>query len=533
MNIKANDLMKQFDKFKNEYEKKVIEVLNSGFYVLGNEVKEFEKEFAEYIGTKHCVGLACGLDALILSFKILGLTKGDDVIVCSNSYIACVMGITANNATPVFVEPDEYYNIDADKIQEKITKNTKAILAVHMYGQSCNMNLIRKIADKYNLFIVEDCSQAHGAYHNGKKCGTFSNIACFSFYPSKNLGAFGDAGAIVTDNEIIAEKFRVYRNYGSEKRYHNMLEGANSRLDELQAGLLRVKLSHLDELNLERERLANIYLEKINNDEIILPQISSENKPVWHLFVIRCKYRDELKRYLKTNGIETLIHYPIPPHLSQAYEYLGYNRGGFPIAELYATEVLSLPLYEGLPHIEYICDKINRFISSKIHLRALIEKDIEGIMEWINDNEINRFFSFDPKKITVEKEKEFIKNSQTDTTIHLCIADENDDYLGTISLKNIDANSAEYSIVTRRKAFGKGIGFNATISILDKAFNELGLKKVYLNVLENNIRAKKLYKRVGFKPYDGLYSSVEIRKEKLKLEWFEINRSEYEKLWGV
>lgn len=237
--IMPNNLLRQFSLHQKEYEDKALEVLRSGWYVLGKEVEQFETEWAKYIGTKYCVGLASGLDALWISFRLLGIGEGDEVIVCSNAYIACVMGITMNGATPVFVEPDEYENIDAKKIESAITKNTKAILAVHLYGQACDMTSIMQIAKQYNLYVVEDCAQSHGNHWKGQTVGTFGDVACFSFYPSKGCGAFGDAGCIVTNNEELAEKFRVFRNYGSEKRYHNKVVGSNSRLDELQAGLLR------------------------------------------------------------------------------------------------------------------------------------------------------------------------------------------------------------------------------------------------------------------------------------------------------
>ena len=250
--IMANNLKRQYDLHADEYEKKAVEVLRSGWYVLGKEVEAFENEWAQYIGAKYCVGIASGLDALWMSFRMLGIGHGDEVIVCANAYIACVMGISINGATPIFVEPDQYDNIDADKIEAAITSNTKAILAVHLYGQACDMTRIMEIAEKYGLRVVEDCAQSHGNHWRGKTVGTFGDIGCFSFYPTKGCGAFGDAGCIVTNDEKIANDFRVFRNYGSEKKYHNKVVGTNSRLDELQAGLLRIKLRHLDEFNAER-----------------------------------------------------------------------------------------------------------------------------------------------------------------------------------------------------------------------------------------------------------------------------------------
>ena len=248
MKIMPNRMDRGFEMYQQEFEDKALQVLRSGWYVLGNEVKSFENEFAQYEGAKHCVGLASGLDALWIAFRVLGIGKGDEVIVQGNTYIASVMGITINGATPIFVEPDEYNNIDASKIEEKITDRTKAILVVHLYGQASNMKPVVELAKKYDLRLVEDCAQSHGACFDGKMTGTFGDIGCFSFYPSKNLGAFGDAGAIVTNDDKIAQDVRIFRNYGSEKRYHNKVVGANSRLDELQAGLLRVRLGHLEEL---------------------------------------------------------------------------------------------------------------------------------------------------------------------------------------------------------------------------------------------------------------------------------------------
>lgn len=362
--IMPNNLGRQYSLHADEYKKKACEVLDSGWYILGREVSAFEEEWAQYIGSKYCVGLASGLDALWISFRLLNIGAGDEVIVCANAYIACVMGITMNGATPVFVEPDQYDNIDAEKIEQAITDNTKAILAVHLYGQSCDMTKIMNLAHHYNLKVVEDCAQSHGNHWNGKTVGTFGDIGCFSFYPSKGCGAFGDAGAIVTDNEELAKLFRVFRNYGSEKRYHNMMVGSNSRLDELQAGLLRVKLKHLDEFNEERCRIADRYNKEISNPLIQKPLIRPGADSTWHQYVVHVPgHRDELMEYLKEREIGTLIHYPIPPHLSEAYAYLGHKEGDFPIAEQYADEVLSLPMYNGMTFDEQseVIEAVNTF----------------------------------------------------------------------------------------------------------------------------------------------------------------------------
>lgn len=363
MNIMPNRMDRGFNKYQKEFEEKALEVLRSGWYVLGNEVSSFEKEFAQYTGSKYAVGLASGLDALWIAFRLLGIGAGDEVIVQGNAYIACVMGITMNGATPVFVEPDDMYSIDADKIETKITPKTKAILVVHLYGMSADMNKIVAICKQHNLKLVEDCAQSHGAMYKGKMTGTFGDVGCFSFYPSKNLGAFGDGGAVVTNDENLANEFKVFRNYGSEKRYYNKIVGANSRLDELQAGLLRVRLSHMQEITDEKVKIAKRYSQEIKNSKIHLPIVREDTTCVWHQYVIRTDKRDELIDYLKNKGIGTIIHYPIPPHLSEAYKYLGIGLGELPITENYAKTVLSIPMYNGMTEEEqtYIIECINRF----------------------------------------------------------------------------------------------------------------------------------------------------------------------------
>lgn len=363
MNIAAGRLDRGFEKYQNEFEEAALRVLRSGWYVLGKEVENFEKNFAEYVGAKYCVGLASGLDALWLAFRVLGIKEGDEVIVQGNTYIASVMGITINGATPIFVEPDEYFTIDASKIEEKITEKTKAVLVVHLYGQTSEMDKICAVCKKHNLYLVEDCAQSHGSEFKGQTSGTFGDIGCFSFYPSKNLGAFGDAGAIVTDNAKISEDMKMYRNYGSKVRYYNEVVGANSRLDEIQAALLSVRLSHMKELTKEREKIAEYYLSKIKNEKIILPKVRENATSVWHQFVIRCEKRNELAEYLKGKGIGTIVHYPIPPHLAQAYGYLGMKKGSLPITEEYADTVLSIPNYNGLTREEQdaVIEALNEF----------------------------------------------------------------------------------------------------------------------------------------------------------------------------
>lgn len=363
MNVMANTLDRGFYMYQEEFEQKALEVLRSGWYVLGREVSAFETEFAGYIGCRHCVGLASGLDALWIAFRILGIGAGDEVLVQGNTYIASVMGITMNGATPVFIEPDEYYNLDASKLEEKITDRTKAILVVHLYGQASNMDEIMKLADKYRLRVVEDCAQSHGARFNGRMTGAFGDIGCFSFYPSKNLGAFGDAGAIVTNDDRIAEDVRVFRNYGSEKRYYNRVVGTNSRLDELQAGLLRVRLKYMDQLESQKRDICERYLRELDAEKFELPRIREGATHIWHQFVVKSDRRDALAEYLKDKGIGTIIHYPIPPHLSEAYRYLGFREGSFPITEKYARSVLSIPLFYGMKEEEqdYVIHCMNQF----------------------------------------------------------------------------------------------------------------------------------------------------------------------------
>lgn len=363
MKIMPNRMDRGFEMHQQEYEQKALEVLRSGWYILGQEVKEFEKEFAAKMGARHCVGLASGLDALWIAFRLLGIGAGDEVLVQGNTYIASVMGVTMNGATPVFVEPDEYFNMDPDKIEEKITDKTKAILVTHLYGQSCKMDKVVALAKKYDLRLVEDCAQSHLACYDGQMTGTFGDVGCFSFYPSKNLGAFGDAGAVLVNDDKLAEDFRVYRNYGSEKRYYNKVVGANSRLDEMQAGLLRVRLPHLDEITRERVQIAERYLKEIKNPRLMLPKVREGATSVWHQFVLRCKERDALIAYLNEKEIGTIIHYPIPPHLSEAYAYLGHKEGFLPITEQYANEVLSIPMYNGMTEEEqtYVIEALNQF----------------------------------------------------------------------------------------------------------------------------------------------------------------------------
>lgn len=363
ISIPVNDLKRPYELHAQAYEQKALEVLRSGWYVLGREVSAFEAAFAAYAGAKYCVGLASGLDALWISFRLLNVHAGDEVIVCANAYIACVMGITINGATPVFVEPDAFDNIDADKIEAAITPRTKAVLAVHLFGQSCDMDKIGDIVKRHGLLLVEDCAQSHGTLWHSRQTGSFGHISCFSFYPTKGLGAFGEAGCILTDDEDIAARCRAFRNYGSREKYQNEVVGTNSRLDELQAGLLNVKLGFLDELNDERRQIARRYLNGLDTAFLRLPKVRPGVTSTWHQFVIHTTYRDQLREWLKQNGIGSEVHYPIPPHLSEAYRYLGYREGAFPIAEGSAKEVLSLPMFNGITTEEQdrVIETVNRF----------------------------------------------------------------------------------------------------------------------------------------------------------------------------
>ena len=339
-------------------------VYTRSWYIGGLEDEAFEKAFSDYCNVDYCVGVGNGLDALMLALKALGVGKGDEVIVPSNTYIATVLAVTYVQAVPVFVEPDiRTFNINPELIELAITEKTKAIMPVHLYGQPCDMDSIMKIAKKYNLFVIEDCAQAHGATYKGKKIGSFGDAAGFSFYPGKNLGALGDAGAMVTNNKELADKVRALGNYGSDYKYHHIYKGNNSRLDEIQAAFLAAKLPYLDKINIERRRIAAKYLSDINNPEVILPYIPESMTPVWHIFGIRCKRRDELEKFLNEKGIGTNKHYPIPIHLQECYKNLGFKRGDFPIAEEISATELSIPMYYGMTEdeIQYVIDAINKF----------------------------------------------------------------------------------------------------------------------------------------------------------------------------
>jgi dTDP-4-amino-4,6-dideoxygalactose transaminase len=361
--IPFNVLDRLFLQHQDEYEAAALRVLRSGWYTLGCELEKFEQRFSNLYDGFRCVGLNSGLDALILAFRALGIGAGDEVIVPANTYIASVIAITENNATPIFVEPDEFYNLDVSKIESAITSSTKAILPVHLYGQPCNIQTICDIAKRYGLYVVEDCAQSHTARFNGKLTGTFGDIGCFSFYPTKNLGAFGDSGAVITANNKLAEKIHMMRNYGSRVKYINEISGVNSRLDEIQAALLQVRINIIDKIINERKYIAQRYLDSIKNSAIVLPKLAQGVEHVWHLFVVRTDKRDEFQQYLQKHGISTQIHYPIPPHLAECYRALGYGKGSFPITETYAETMLSLPLFNGMTQeeVEYVVAIINEW----------------------------------------------------------------------------------------------------------------------------------------------------------------------------
>lgn len=353
-----NELRKELDAAYNK-------VVDKSYFIQGEECTKFEKEFAEYCGVKYCVGVATGLDALVLILKAMGISKGDEVILPSNTYIATALAVSYAGADPVFVEPVlETFNIDVDRIETKITEKTKAIIAVHLQGRTADMDAINTIAKKYNLKVIEDAAQAHGAKYNGVKAGALGDAAGFSFYPGKNLGALGDGGCVTTNNKWLAEKVRALGNYGSDYKYHHIYKGINSRLDEMQSAFLRVKLHNLDKWNECRRRIADRYLNEIKNSLIKLPLPTDDiYEHIYHVFVIRCNKRDELEKYLNDNGIGTVKHYPIPMHEQECYKDLGYKHGDFPIAEEISATVISIPMYYGMTddEVSYVIDVLNRF----------------------------------------------------------------------------------------------------------------------------------------------------------------------------
>lgn len=364
--IKFLDLQAINAQYSQELKEACAKVIDSGWYVRGKYVQKFEDDFAEYCGTKYCVGVANGLDALTLTlraWKELGkLQDGDEVIVQANTYIASVLAITENNLTPILVEPDpDTYNLSARGIEEFISPKTKVILPVHLYGQISPMKDIMTIAKKNKLLVLEDCAQSHGSMIDGIKCGAWGHAAAFSFYPGKNLGALGDAGAVTTDNEELSKTIKILGNYGSEKRYENIYKGVNSRLDEIQAAMLSVKLKYLNKDIVQRRNIANNYLSRIKNPLISLPFINEQSSHVWHLFVIKVVQRDLILQYLDDCGIQALVHYPVPIHKQEAYRYFDILKSEK--VEKIQDEIVSIPIGPTMNEkdIDYIIDKLNRF----------------------------------------------------------------------------------------------------------------------------------------------------------------------------
>ncbi len=352
MKVTFLDLGKTYHELQNDLDEAYQRVMNSGWYILSNEVEIFEKNFATYCGVKHCIGVGNGLDALHLILRAYEIGLNDEVIIPANTYIATWLAVTYSGARPIPIEPQLHtYNMDPKRVKEKITSKTRAIMPVHLYGLTADMDPLVDLANEYGLIVIEDAAQAHGALYKGKKAGGLGNAAGWSFYPTKNLGAFGDAGAITTNDDQLADRIRLLRNYGSRKKYYNEVKGVNSRLDPIQAAFLSVKLKHLDEWNKRRESVADRYLNRLADlPGLVLPVVPEGYQPVWHQFIVRHPLRDTLRDYLLQNGIETLIHYPIPPHLSEAYSDLGYQTGSFPITEECAATCLSLPIS---PHIDF------------------------------------------------------------------------------------------------------------------------------------------------------------------------------------
>jgi len=349
---------------KSEVMSAIERVYDSNWFIMGKELEDFEKEMAEFCNTKYCIGVGNGLDALYLILRAYNIKEGDEVIIPSNTYIATALAVSMVGATPILVEPKErMYNIDSSLIESAITNKTRAIIAVHLYGQPADMDSIMEVAERHHLKVIEDNAQAQGALYKGRKTGSLGHAAGISFYPGKNIGALGDGGAVVTNDIQLAEKIRTLRNYGSEIKYENKEKGVNSRLDEMQAAILRVKLRYLDSWNSDRNKIADYYLKNITNKNIILPEIYEDVKHVWHQFVIRTKQREVLQKYLKDFGIGTMIHYPIPIHKQQAYLELKHLCGELSISEGISQQVLSLPMYPGLNEedLKYIVEKINDF----------------------------------------------------------------------------------------------------------------------------------------------------------------------------
>lgn len=361
-------LAHQNQQIKNDVESFYKEIHADAWYILGKRVLQFEKEYAAYHSVKHCIGVGNGLDALVLSLQALEIGKGDEVIVPANSFIATMLAVTEVGALPVLAEPDSRtFNITTEEIEKKITSKTKAIIPVHLYGLPCAMDGIISLANKYHLHLIEDNAQAHGATYKNKKTGSFGIVNATSFYPVKPLGAYGDGGAITTCDEILDRKIRLLGNYGSAEKYYYESTGVNSRLDEIQAGVLSIKLKQLESWNDERIELASTYSQLLKNiDGIVLPVTSQDCKHIYHQYVIKTNRRDALKKYLAKLGIETGIHYPVPAHLQKAYNFLNLKKGSLPVTEQLSESILSLPVYNGMQNedVEYVCEQIKSYFIS-------------------------------------------------------------------------------------------------------------------------------------------------------------------------
>jgi dTDP-4-amino-4,6-dideoxygalactose transaminase len=367
MNVPFVDLKTQYLQIKEEILHSINEVLDNTAYVCGKKVKKFEEDFSKLQNARYCIGLSSGTDALHTALTAIGVRQGDEVIVPVNTFIATSESISLCNAKPIFVDHDERtYNIDVIKIEEKITGKTKAILPVHLYGQPADMGKIIELAKKYNLFVIEDCSQAHLSEYKGKKTGTIGNIGTYSFYPGKNLGAYGEAGAVLTNSEELYNVMLRFRQHGSTEKYIHETEGHNYRMEEIQAAVLNVKLKYIENWTEKRRKTADKYNEQLTNlhkDEIIRPYCPDNVKAVYHLYIIRAKKRDELSKFLNSKGIQTALHYPIPLHMQKAYSYLNHKEGDFPVAEKCCKEILSIPMYPEISdeQINYVCETIKSF----------------------------------------------------------------------------------------------------------------------------------------------------------------------------
>lgn len=360
--IKFLDLKKINNRYREEIDSRIKNILDKGWYLQGEENENFTKNFANFCGTKFALGVANGLDALNLIIKAYGFGNGDEIIVPANTYIATILAISENGCIPILVEPDiKTYNINPDSIEEKITTKTKAIMVVHLYGQAVQMEKIWKIAKKYNLKIIEDSAQAHGAIYQENRTGNLGDASGFSFYPGKNLGCMGDGGAVTTNDEELFNKIKAIANYGSDRKYHHIYKGVNSRLDEIQAAVLDVKLNHLDSDNNKRREISKYYRENIKNSKIILPETYDEKSHVWHIFAVRTQNRDEFQKYLTEKGIQTIIHYPTPPHKQGAYKE--WNNLSFPITEEIHNTILSLPISPVMTdsEIEKVVEVVNEY----------------------------------------------------------------------------------------------------------------------------------------------------------------------------